>query len=424
MVVRAFSATQGAGGTQDGEPDMNRFGVFGAALVALAAGGAEAQVSDQVVKLGLLNDMSSLLAGVSGKGSVLAAHMAKEDFGGTVLGVPIEIVSADHQNKADLGAGIAREWIDVDHVDAIVDVPTSSVALAVQEVTRERQRIFLMSGAATSDLTGKACSPYGFQWTFDTYAVAHGTGTAVVRQGGDTWFMLASDNAAGRALERDAAGAVMAAGGKVLGTLRHPFNAQDFSSYLMQARASNAKVIGLANGGGDTIHAIKQAAEFGIMAGGQRLAGLLVFPSDVHALGLEVAQGLIVTSAWDWDQDDASRAFARRFMARNDGVPPNSIQAGVYSAITHYLRAIERVGTDDADRVGSQMRKMKIDDFMTRNGRIREDGRIMLDMVLQEVKSPAESRYPFDYFKTLARIPAEGAFRSLEEGGCRHANKS
>jgi branched-chain amino acid transport system substrate-binding protein len=403
---------------------MKRFGVFGAALFALAAGGAEAQVSDQVVKLGVLNDMSSLLAGVSGKGSVLAAHMAKEDFGGTVLGVPIEIVSADHQNKADLGAGIAREWIDVDHVDAIVDVPTSSVALAVQEVTRERQRIFLMSGAATSDLTGKACSPYGFQWTFDTYAVAHGTGTAVVRQGGDTWFMLASDNAAGRALERDAAGAVTAAGGKVLGTLRHPFNAQDFSSYLMQARASNAKVIGLANGGGDTIHAIKQAAEFGIMAGGQRLAGLLVFPSDVHALGLETAQGLIVTSAWDWDQDDASRAFARRFMARNDGVPPNSIQAGVYSAITHYLRAIERVGTDDADRVGSQMRKMKIDDFMTRNGRIREDGRIMRDMFLQEVKSPAQSRYPFDYFKTLAKIRAEAAFRSLEEGGCRHAGKS
>jgi branched-chain amino acid transport system substrate-binding protein len=236
--------------------------------------------------------------------------------------------------------------------------------------------------------------------------------------------MLASDNAAGRALERDAAGAVTAAGGKVLGTLRHPFNAQDFSSYLMQARASNAKVIGLANGGGDTIHAIKQAAEFGIMAGGQRLAGLLVFPSDVHALGLETAQGLIVTSAWDWDQDENSRAFARRFMARNDGVPPNSIQAGVYSAITHYLRAIERVGTDDADRVGSQMRKMKIDDFMTRNGRIREDGRIMRDMFLQEVKSPAQSRYPFDYFKTLAKIRAEAAFRSLEEGGCRHAGKS
>jgi branched-chain amino acid transport system substrate-binding protein len=402
-----------------------RSGLLGAVLLlAFAASSAEAQISEQVVKLGVLNDMSSLLAGVSGKGSVLAAHMAAEDFGGSVRGAPIEILSADHQNKADVGAGIARAWIDVDHIDAIVDVPTSSVALAVQEVTREKQRVFLMSGAATSDLTGKACSPYGFQWTFDTYAVAHGTGTAVVRQGGDTWFMLVSDNAAGHALERDAAQAVTAAGGKVLGSVRHPFNAQDFSSYLMQARASGAKVIALANGGGDTIHAIKQAAEFGIAAGGQRLAGLLVFPSDVHALGLEAAQGLTVTSAWDWDQDEASRAFARRFTARNDGVPPNSIQAGVYGAITHYLRAIATAGTDDAGRVGQQMRKMPINDFMTKDGWIREDGRIMREMYLQQVKSPAESRYAFDYFKTLAKIPAETAFRPLEEGGCPHAKKS
>jgi branched-chain amino acid transport system substrate-binding protein len=409
----------------EGDMRDKRSGLLGAALLlAFAVSSAEAQISDQVVKLGVLNDMSSLLAGVSGKGSVLAAHMAAEDFGGTVRGVPIEILSADHQNKADIGAGIARAWIDVDHVDAIVDVPTSSVALAVQEVAREQQRIFLMSGAATSDLTGKACSPYGFQWTFDTYAVAHGTGTAVVRQGGDTWFMLVSDNAAGHALERDAAQAVTAAGGKVLGSVHHPFNAQDFSSYLMQARASGAKVIALANGGGDTIHAIKQAAEFGIAAGGQRLAGLLVFPSDVHALGLEAAQGLTVTSAWDWDQDEASRAFARRFTARNDGVPPNSIQAGVYGAITHYLRAIATAGTDDAGRVGQQMRKMPINDFMTKDGWIREDGRIMREMFLQQVKSPAESRYAFDYFKTLAKIPAEAAFRPLEEGGCPHAKKS
>ena len=390
-------------------------------IVALILGGgtASAQVSDGVVKLGVLNDQSSLYADASGKGGVLAAQMAVEDFGGKVLGAPIEIVSGDHQNKPDIGAGIARQWIDVDHVDAIVDVPTSSVALAIQAVTREKKRIFLMSGPASSDLTGKACSPYGFQWTYDTYALAHGTGGALVKQGGDSWFFITADYAFGYALERDTGEAVKAAGGKVLGSVRAPLNTQDFSSFLLQAQASKAKVIGLANAGGDTINSIKQAAEFGIVSGGQKLAGLLIFLSDIHSLGLKTAQGLTITSAWYWDKDDASRAFAKRFEARNhNGLPPTYIQAGIYSAVNHYLKAIQAAGTDDADKVSAQMRKMKINDFMTKDGWIREDGRIMRDMYLEEVKTPAESKYPFDYFKVLATIPADQAFRPLKDGGC------
>ncbi len=389
------------------------------AATLLGCGAAWAQVSDGVVKLGVLNDMSSLYADASGKGGLLAAQMAVEDFGGKVLGAPIEVVSGDHQNKPDIGAGIARKWIDADHVDAIVDVPTSSVALAIQEVAREKKRIFLMSGPASSDLTGKACSPYGFQWTYDTYALAHGTGGALVTQGGDSWFFITADYAFGHALERDTGNAVKAAGGKVLGSVRVPLNTQDFSSFLLQAQASKAKVIGLANAGGDTINSIKQASEFGIVSGGQKLAGLLIFLTDVHSLGLKIAQGLTITAAWYWDKDDASRAFAKRFMARNhNGLPPTYLQAGIYSAVTHYLKAIREAGTDDADKVAGQMRKTKINDFMTKDGWIREDGRIMRNMYLEEVKSPAESKYPFDYFKTLATIPAEQAFRPLKDGGC------
>jgi branched-chain amino acid transport system substrate-binding protein len=345
--------------------------------------------------------------------------MAVEDFGGKVLGAPIEVISGDHQNKPDVGAGIARQWIDADHVDAIVDVPTSSVALAVQDVTREKKRIFLMSGPASSDLTGKACSPYGIHWTYDTYALAHGTGGAIVKQGGTSWFFITADYAFGHALERDTSEAVKAAGGTVLGAVRAPLNTQDFSSYLLQAQASKAKVIGLANAGGDTINSIKQAGEFGIVAGGQKLAGLLVFLSDIHSLGLKVAQGLTITSAWYWDKDDPSRAFAKRFMARNpNGLPPTYIQAGIYTEVAFYLKAIQAAGTDDADKVVAQMRNMKINDFMTTNGWLREDGRVMRDMYLEEVKSPAESKYPFDYLKVLATIPAEEAFRPLNEGGC------
>jgi branched-chain amino acid transport system substrate-binding protein len=395
--------------------------LFGLAMLAglVAASAAHAQISDGVVKLGVLNDMSSLYADIGGKGSVLAAQMAVEDFGGKVLDQPIEVISGDHQNKPDIGAGLARKWIDTEHVDAIVDVPTSSVALAIQEVTRQKKRIFLMSGPASSDLTGKACSPYGFQWTYDTYALAHGTGDAMVKQGGDTWFFITADYAFGHALERDTSDAVKAAGGKVLGSVNVPLNTQDFSSFLLQAQASKAKVIGLANAGGDTINSIKQAAEFGIVAGGQKLAGLLVFLTDVDSLGLKTAQGLTITSAWYWDKDDASRAFAKRFMARNpNGRPPTYTQAGVYGEVFFYLNAIKAAGTDDADKVSAQMRSMKINDFMTKDGWIREDGRIMRDMYLEEVKSPQESKYPYDYFKVLATIPAEQAFRPLKDGGC------
>jgi branched-chain amino acid transport system substrate-binding protein len=390
---------------------------FLAVAVALGCGSAQAQISDGAIKLGVLNDMSSLYADIGGKGSVLAAQMAADDVG-NIPGARVEIVSSDHQNKPDIGAAIARQWIDVDHVDAIVDVPTSSVALAVQEVTRAKKHIFLMSGPASSDLTGKACSPYGFQWTYDTYALAHGTGSAIVKQGGDSWFFITADYAFGHALERDTADAVKGAGGKVLGSVRVPLNTQDFSSFLLQAQASKAKVIGLANAGGDTINSIKEAAEYGLVAGGQKLAGLLVFLTDIHSLGLKTAQGLTITSAWYWDKDDASRAFARRFMEKNRGVPPTYTQAGVYSAVAHYLKAIKATGTDDADKVSAQMRETKINDFMTKDGWIREDGRIMRDMYLEEVKSPEESKYPYDYIKILATIPAEQAFRPLKDGGC------
>ena len=398
---------------------MKRLLGLTAVACILSCGTAWAQVSDGVVKLGVLNDMSSLYADVSGKGGVVAAQMAAEDFGGKVLGAPIEIIGGDHQNKPDVGAGLARQWIDTDHVDAIVDVPTSSVALAIQEVTREKKRIFLMSGPASSDLTGKACSPYGIHWTYDTYALAHGTGGALVKQGGDSWFFITADYAFGHALERDTGDAVKAAGGKVLGAVNAPLNTQDFSSFLLQAQASKAKVIGLANAGGDTINSIKQASEFGIVAGGQKLAGLLVFLSDIHSLGLKIAQGLTITSAWYWDKDDASRTFAKRFIPRNPtGLPPTYIQAGIYTEVTFYLKAIQAAGTDDADKVVAQMRKMKINDFMTKDGWLREDGRVMRDMYLAEVKSPAESKYPFDYLKILATIPPDQAFRPLKEGNC------
>ena len=398
---------------------MKRLLGLTAVACILSCGTAWAQVSDGVVKLGVLNDMSGLYADVSGKGGVVAAQMAAEDFGGKVLGAPIEIIGGDHQNKPDVGAGLARQWIDTDHVDAIVDVPTSSVALAIQEVTREKKRIFLMSGPASSDLTGKACSPYGIHWTYDTYALAHGTGGALVKQGGDSWFFITADYAFGHALERDTGDAVKAAGGKVLGAVNAPLNTQDFSSYLLQAQASKAKVIGLANAGGDTINSIKQASEFGIVAGGQKLAGLLVFLSDIHSIGLKTAQGLTITSAWYWDKDDASRTFAKRFMARNPtGLPPTYIQAGIYTEVAFYLKAIKAAGTDDADKVVAQMRKMKINDFMTKDGWVREDGRVMRDMYLEEVKSPAESKYPFDYVKILATIPADQAFRPLKDGNC------
>ena len=384
---------------------------------ALGCGAADAQISDGVIKLGVLNDMSSLYADVGGKGSVLAAQMAADDAG-TIAGARVEVVFADHLNKPDVGISIARQWLEVDHVDAIVDVPTSSVALAVQDVVRAKKRILLISGGGSSDLTGKACSPYGFQWTYDTYALSHGTGSEMVKQGADTWFFITADYAFGHALERDTGDAVKAAGGKVLGAVRAPLNTHDFSSFLLQAQASKAKVVGFANAGHDTVNAIKQAVEFGVVSGGQKLAGLLVFLHDIHSLGLQTTQGLTITSAWYWDKDDASRAFSRRFMEKSGGMPPSYTQAGVYSAVSHYLKAIKAIGTDDADKVSEQMRKTRINDFMTRDAWIREDGRIMRDMYLERVKSPEESKYPFDYFEILATIPANEAYRPLKDGGC------
>ena len=393
-------------------------GVAAAGLLAGAAQAQQGKISNDVVKIGVLNDQSSLYADISGQGSVVAARMAVEDFGGKVLDKPIEVVFADHQNKPDVGSAIARRWIDEEGVDAISDVPTSSVALAIQGLTREKKRIFLMSGPASSDLTGKQCSPYGFHWTYDTYALANGTGGAMVKQGGDTWFFITADYAFGHALERDTGNAVKAAGGKVLGAVRHPLNTNDFSSFLLQAQGSGAKVIGLANAGGDTINSIKQASEFGIVQAGQKLAGLLVFISDVHALGLKTAHGLVVTTAFYWDQNDETRAWSKRYMEKMGGKAPTMVQAGVYSGVKHYLQAIKDAGTDDPDAVAAKMREAKINDFMTKDGWIRPDGRVMRDMYLVEVKEPGESKGPWDYYKILRTIPAEEAARPLDQGDC------
>jgi branched-chain amino acid transport system substrate-binding protein len=386
---------------------------------AMSAGAAHAQISGGVVKIGVMNDMSSLYADIGGPGSVEAARMAVEDFMKTSKAkLKVEIVSADHQNKPDVGSNIARQWYDVDGVDAIADVPTSSVALAVNQVTRDKGKAFLVTGAASSDLTGKACSPNTVHWLYDTWMLANGTGSAIVKTGGDTWFFLTADYAFGHALERDTAEVVKKNGGKVLGQVRHPLNTQDFSSFLLQAQASKAKIIGLANAGGDTINSIKQAAEFGIVKGGQNLAGLLVFITDVHGLGLNTAQGLILTEAWYWDLNDASRAWAKRFAPKNGGKYPSMDHAGVYSAVLHYLKAVEAINSDDGTKVIAQMKKMPTDDPLFGKGRVRADGRKLHDVYLFEVKKPAESKGPYDYYKTRATIPAEQAFRPEKEGGC------
>ncbi len=390
----------------------------GAVILALAAMGAQAQVSDGVIKIGVMNDMSSLYADIGGPGSVTAARMAVEDFGAAKKGMKVEIVSADHQNKPDVGSAIARQWYDVDKVDAIFDVPTSSVALAVNQVTRDKGKAFIVTGAATSDLTGKACSPNTIHWLYDTWMLANGTGSAIVKTGGDSWFFITADYAFGHALERDTAEVVKKNGGKVLGAVRHPLNTQDFSSFLLQAQASKAKIIGLANAGGDTINSIKQAAEFGIVQRGQNLAGLLVFITDVHGLGLQTAQGLIFTEAWYWDLNAASRAWAKRFAPQNKGQYPSMDHAGVYTAVLHYLKAVEAAKTDDGTKVIAQMKKMPTDDPLFGKGRVRADGRKIHPAYLFEVKKPTESKYPYDYYKLRATIPAEQAFRPEKEGGC------
>ena len=367
------------------------------AFAAAALFGTAAQAEDIVVKIGVMNDMSSLYADIGGPGSVAAAKMAVEDFNPAAHGMKVEIVSADHQNKPDVGSNIARQWFDVDHVDAIVDVPNSGVALAVNDVAREKNKVFLVSGAAISDLTGPKCSPNTVHWTYDTWMLANGTGKALVKTGGDTWFFLTADYAFGHALERDTTAVVLANGGKVLGSVSRPLNNQDFSSFLLQAQASKAKIIGLANAGGDTINSIKQGAEFGITAGGQHFAGLLVFVSDVNALGLKTAQGLVLTETWYWDMNDANRAWTKRWQAERPGKFPTMVQAGVYAATLHYLKAVAALkSAADGKAVVAKMKEMPTDDPLFGKGYIRADGRKIHPAYLFEVKKPEESKYPGD----------------------------
>jgi branched-chain amino acid transport system substrate-binding protein len=389
-----------------------------AVAAALSLGTAQAQVSDGIIKIGVLSDMSSLYTDLAGAGSVVAAKLAVEDSGIEKRGYKVEMVSADHQNKPDIGSGIASKWYDAEKVDVIVDVPNSGVALAVNQITKDKGKAFLVSGAASSDLTGKACTPNTIHWTYDTWMLANGTGGAIVKTGGDTWFFLTADYAFGLALERDTEAVVLKNGGKVLGKVRHPLNTQDFSSFLLQAQASKAKIVGLANAGGDTTNSIKQAAEFGIVKGGQNLAGLLVFLTDIHALGLPTAQGLIVTNTFYWDQNDQTRAFAKRFSALDKGIYPTMVHAGVYSAVLHYLKAVEALKSDDGTKVIAKMKETPTDDPLFGKGSIRADGRKIHPAYLMEVKKPSESKGPWDYYKVRTTIPADQAFRPMADGGC------
>ncbi|CAG9186830.1 ABC transporter substrate-binding protein [Cupriavidus pinatubonensis] len=385
----------------------------------LTASTAQAEITDGVVRIGVLNDQTGVYAGLAGPGSVWAAKKAVQDFAPEKHGLKVEIVAADHQNKPDVGASIARRWFDVDKVDAIVDVPTSSVVLAVNQVAKEKNKVMIVTGGGTSDLTGKACTPNAIHWAYDTWALANGTGKAVVKSGGKSWFFVTADYAFGHSLERDTEAVVVKNGGKVLGKVRHPFPGNDFSSYLLQAQASKAQVVGLANAGGDTIGAVKQAAEFGVTAGGQKLAGLLVFSSDVQALGLKAAQGLLLSETWYWDMTDENRKFGKEFAAANNGKFPTMAQAGTYSAVIHYLKAVAAMKADgDGAAVVAKMKAMPTDDKLFGKGSIREDGRKIHPLYLFEVKKPSESKYAGDFYKLIATIPANEAFRPMEEGGC------
>ena len=396
---------------------MRRFVAAGFAAALLGLAGTAPAQTPETVKIGVLADMSSLYADLGGPGSTVAAQMAVDDFGGTVLGKKIEVVSADHQNKPDVGSSIARQWFESQGVSMITDLTTSSVALAVQEVARGDNKVVLVSGAASSDLTGKACAPTSVHWTYDTVALANGTGAAVVKAGGDTWFFITADYAFGHALERDTTAVVQANGGKVLGAVNVPLNNADFSSFLLQAQASKAKIVGLANAGGDTINSIKQAAEFGLVAGGQKLAGLLVFVTDVHSLGLQTAQGLQLTESFYWDQDDQTRAWSKKFFAKTNK-QPTMVQAGVYSATTHYLEAVKAAGTLDAPAVMKELKSKPINDFMIRNGHIQEDGSLVHDMYLFEVKKPSESKGEWDLYKLIATIPGDQAYKRPHGNEC------
>ena len=377
-----------------------------------------AQTADRMIKIGVLTDLNSLFANASGSGSVTAAQMAVEDFRASYKGINAQVISADHQNKADIGSAIVRKWLEIDHVDAIVDVPNSSVALAANEVVRGKHIALLASSTATSDLTGPACSPNVIQWTFDTWSLANSTGKSIVESGGDTWFFLTADFTFGQALQRDTAAVVTANGGKVLGAVRHPLNTADFSSFLIQAQASNAKVIGLANSGGDTINSIKQAREFGITHKGQTLAALLFFITDVHTIGLPNAEGLLLTESFYWDLNEDTRTWSRRFAARNGGRMPTMNHAGVYSSVLAYLRAALAAGSDDGITVVNAIKASKIADPLFGTVVVRADGRAVHDMYLFQVKSATESQGLWDYYKVLKRIQGQDAFRGLDKGGC------
>ena len=379
------------------------------ALLSCLSGLAKAQISDDVVKIGVLTDLSGPASTPTGQGSVVAAQMAVEDFGGSVLGKPIQVISANHQIKPDIAAGIAREWYDRDQVDLIVDVPVSAVGLAVQTVANERKKLFITHSTGTADFHGKFCTPYAIQWVFDTHALAVGTAREVVKRGGDTWFFLTADYAFGHSLEHEATEVIEQNGGKVLGAVRHPFATPDLSSFILQAQASKAKIIGIASGPPDNVNAIKLGGEFGIFRGGQQIAGLLVVITDVDALGLKAAQGLLLTTSFYWDMDDKTREWSKRFFAKMNRMP-TMWQAGVYSAVTHYLDAVKSTGTDDPLKVSAKMHEGPIEDFFSRHGRLREDNLMVHDLILVQVKSPEESKYPWDYYKILAHIPAEQAF--------------
>lgn len=378
-------------------------------LFVFFSGAARAQVSDDMVKIGVLTDLSGPAATATGSGSVTAAQMAVSDFGGKVLDKPITVIWSDHQIKPDVGASIARQWYDRDRVDLIADVPVSAVGLAVQNVANERKKLFITHSTGTADFHGKFCSPYTMQWVFDTHALAAGTAREVVKRGGDTWFFLTADYAFGHSLEHDATQVITQNGGKVLGAVRHPFATPDLSSFILQAQASKAKIIGLASGPPDNINAIKLGGEFGIFQGGQQMAGLLVLITDVNALGLKAAQGLVLTTSFYWDMDDKTRQWSKRFFTKT-GRMPTMWQAGVYSSIVHYLNAIKAAGTDEPLKVAAKMREMPVEDFFARNGHLRADGLMVHDLILVQVKKPEESKYPWDYYKILAHIPGEQAF--------------
>jgi branched-chain amino acid transport system substrate-binding protein len=421
--VRARYGAVTAESLNQGKASMKRV-VVAAAGLALAAVGvagtepARAQVSDDVVKVGVLTDMSSLYSDINGQGAVIATQMAIDDIGGTVLGKPIELVQADVQNKPDVAVSTAGRWYDVDKVDMILGSGASSSSIATMGVAGQKHKIYLAPDPGSSDITGKLCNPYTVHWVYNTTALANGTGSAVVKSGGDTWFFITADYAFGHALERDVTKVVLANGGKVLGDVKHPLNTSDFSSFLLQAQASGAKVIGLANAGGDTVNSIKQAAEFGIVKGGQKLAALLIFISDVHSIGLKLAQRLNLTQAFYWDLNDATRAFSKRFGEKFGGRMPTSVQAGYYSATLRYLQAIKEAGTDDADKVMAVLKKEPFDDPVFGKSYIRADGRNVHDMYLFEVKTPAESKGPWDNFKLLQTIPGDEAFGPASQSEC------